>query len=566
MPTETRWPNDPAERAATGKAARADRPRSSHAELSAASRDPVAILAGQDENRVPELVPIRYGRMLASPFAFFRGAAAVMAADLAGTPASRLHRPALRRRPPLELRRLRRPRPPPRLRLQRLRRDLPGPVRVGREAAGRQRRHRRPPERGFGKRERRQASLATAAALPAGDARVRGDAQPRGLVLADRRRAGARSAALRRSTSGAFRRVERNLAKARAKDSIRALGKLTHEDGGRLRIVSEPPLITPIEELTGAEDAEHQLREVVDTYRESLSPDRRHLASSYRYVHAARKVVGVGSVGTRAWIVLLLGRDCAGPALPAGEGSRDVGPRALRRGERVRPPRPPRRRRAAADAGGERHLPRLGDRHRGGRRGALLLRAPDVGRQGLGRSRGALGAGAGRPTALSAAGRWPAPTPARATASRSPPTSAAGTPSTRRSPSSPRPTPIATKATSSRSARPPTTAGSPSRKASCEPGDDPAGAPRPPPRRRHPAAALRGAGRLRPRRRRHRPRRRGDDRPPQRLRLAAAGAADPAADGADARARGARPQRDPRHLRGRSAAGGRSRRRAARGS
>jgi uncharacterized protein (DUF2252 family) len=119
------------------------------------------------------------------------------------------------------------------------------------------------------------------------------------------------------------RRLERNLAKAQAKDSIRALGKLTYEEGGRLRIVSEPPLITPMEELTGADDAERQLREVIGTYRESLSPDRQHLAASYRYVHAARKVVGVGSVGTRAWIVLTLGRDSQDPlflqAKEAGE-------------------------------------------------------------------------------------------------------------------------------------------------------------------------------------------------------------------------------------------------------
>jgi hypothetical protein len=115
------------------------------------------------------------------------------------------------------------------------------------------------------------------------------------------------------ATKGRMRRVERNLEKARAKDSIRAYGKLTEEAEGRVRIASNPPLVVPIEELSGGEDVEHQLREVVASYGDSLSPDRQHLLGTYRYVHAARKVVGVGSVGTRAWIVLLLGRDGQDP-------------------------------------------------------------------------------------------------------------------------------------------------------------------------------------------------------------------------------------------------------------
>jgi uncharacterized protein (DUF2252 family) len=110
-----------------------------------------------------------------------------------------------------------------------------------------------------------------------------------------------------------YRQIERSLAKASGKDSLRALGKLTHEKDGEIRIVSDPPLITPLEQLSDAEDAELQLQAVLAAYRESLSPDRQHLAASYRYVHAARKVVGVGSVGTRAWIVLLLGRDGGDP-------------------------------------------------------------------------------------------------------------------------------------------------------------------------------------------------------------------------------------------------------------
>jgi uncharacterized protein (DUF2252 family) len=322
VPTETVG-NDPAERAAAGKAARADLPRSSHAELSASSRDPLAILTGQDESRVPELVPIRYGRMLASPFAFFRGGAAVMAADLAQTPTSRL---TVQLCGDAHLSNFGIFAAPDR----RLVFDCndfdetcPGPFEwdVKRLAAsvaiaGRQ--------NGFGKPERRRASLATAAGYRRA---MREYAAMRNLeVWYSRIDVEPALAAVRSQLDGRrLRRVERNLAKAQAKDSIRALGKLTYEDGGRLRIVSEPPLITPLEQLTGAEDAERQLRQVVDTYRESLSPDRRHLASSFSYVHAARKVVGVGSVGTRAWIVLLLGRDSQDPLfLQAKEAGQSV--------------------------------------------------------------------------------------------------------------------------------------------------------------------------------------------------------------------------------------------------
>jgi uncharacterized protein (DUF2252 family) len=96
---------------------------------------------------------------------------------------------------------------------------------------------------------------------------------------------------------------------------MRAFSKLTERVDGKLRIASDPPVLVPIEELAGgqAEAAENRIREVVDSYRESLSPARRHLFDGYRYVHAARKVVGVGSVGTRAWIALFVGRDEGDP-------------------------------------------------------------------------------------------------------------------------------------------------------------------------------------------------------------------------------------------------------------
>ena len=97
---------------------------------------------------------------------------------------------------------------------------------------------------------------------------------------------------------------------------MRAFGKLTTVVGGERRIVSDPPLIVPVEDVAaGVEQAEIEkaLRGMIRTYRRTLTPDRRRLLERYRYVHAARKVVGVGSVGARAWIVLMLGRDDGDP-------------------------------------------------------------------------------------------------------------------------------------------------------------------------------------------------------------------------------------------------------------
>jgi uncharacterized protein (DUF2252 family) len=303
--------SDAVREAEEGKAARNTAPRSGHGEWVAAERDPVEILGRQDRSRVPELVPIRYGRMLTSPFAFFRGAAAVMASDLAQTPSPGLQAQlcgdahlsnfgvfsAPDRRLVFDCNDFDETcRGPFEWDVKRLAASV--------AVAGR--------ERGFGKGERRRAVLATGAAYRE---QMRRFAAMRNLeVWYSRVDVEPAIEALRsRLTERRYRQLERNLAKARAKESLRALGKLTHEVGGEMRIVSDPPLITPLEELTDAADAAQQLEAILGAYRESLSDDRRHLAASYRYVHAARKVVGVGSVGTRAWIVLLLGRDARDP-------------------------------------------------------------------------------------------------------------------------------------------------------------------------------------------------------------------------------------------------------------
>ena len=112
------------------------------------------------------------------------------------------------------------------------------------------------------------------------------------------------------------KRAEQNLAKARSKDSLKAFAKLTEIVDGEPRIVSDPPVVTTIEEIVGDErvhEFDDFLRGVIRSYRRTLAGDRRRLLERYRYVHSARKVVGVGSVGTRAYIMLLLGSDQGDP-------------------------------------------------------------------------------------------------------------------------------------------------------------------------------------------------------------------------------------------------------------
>jgi uncharacterized protein (DUF2252 family) len=306
-----------------GRAVRAEVPRSGHGEWGGSDRDPVAILAQQDESRVAELVPIRYGRMLASPFAFFRGGAAVMAADLAQTPAAGFEVQlcgdahlsnfgvfaAPDRRLVFDCNDFDETcRGPFEWDLKRLAASI--------AVAGR--------ERGFGKEERRRALLGASSGYRRA---IRAFASMRNIdVWYSRIDVESKLAEIRGGLEERrLRQIDRNLAKARSKDSLRALRKLTWDDGGELRIVSDPPLITPLEELTEAADAEAQLQAVLAAYRETLGDDRRHLVSSYRFVHAARKVVGVGSVGTRAWIVLLLGADSSDPLfLQAKEARRSV--------------------------------------------------------------------------------------------------------------------------------------------------------------------------------------------------------------------------------------------------
>src|SRR3954454_25286263 len=304
------------ERAARGKAARAAVPRSSHArwEPAPGPRDPVAVLEAQALTRVPELIPIRYGRMLVSPFTFYRGAAAIMAADLAPTPRTGLH---VQLCGDAHLSNFGAFAAPDRrliFGVNDFDETHPGPFEwdVKRLAAsfavaGR--------DRGFDETQRAASNVAVGRSYRKA---MRDFAQMRALDLwyarLDIDDIAKQWAA--QATTKQRKRFERNLAKTRAKYSLRASDRLTHLVDGHRRIIDDSPLIVPIEELVSADERvalENTLRTLIRAYRRTLSADRRQLLERFHYAHAARKVVGVGSVGTRAWIVLMLGRDDGDP-------------------------------------------------------------------------------------------------------------------------------------------------------------------------------------------------------------------------------------------------------------
>lgn len=316
------------ERAANGKAARSQAPRSAHGEWEPAAdrADPVAILEEQARTRVPELVPIRHGRMATSPFAFYRGAAAVMAADLASTPVSGLQAQACGDAHLANFGVFAAPDRSLVFDLNDFDESLPGPWEwdVKRLAASFEIAAR---ENGFKRKDRRSAvstvvrvyresvrEFAKLRNLEVWYARLDVDLVMRELSAEEGRKK--------------LRKAEKGLAKARAKDSLRALDRLTHRVDGELRIVSRPPLVVPLDELLEGgqrEDIEAVLLGIIDSYRSTLAGDRRRFLDTYRFRDLARKVVGVGSVGTRAWIVLLTGRDDGDPlVLQAKEAQASV--------------------------------------------------------------------------------------------------------------------------------------------------------------------------------------------------------------------------------------------------
>jgi uncharacterized protein (DUF2252 family) len=308
---------DPADRAARGKATRTQVPRDTHAVFDPPPDrpDPVGLLEEQARSRVPELIPVRWGRMMVSPFSYYRGAALPMASDLAATPVSGLAVQACgdahlsnfglfgsaERRLMFDV--------------NDFDETLPGPwewdvkrLAASLEVAGR--------DNGFPAKPRREAVLATVsryrqamrefatmtnldvwyASVDVNELRAQYDAELR-----------ARQRKL----------LDKGLAKARTRDSMQELAKLTRTVDGRPRIISDPPLVVPVDEMIRDETEratfEAALVRLIARYQRTLETDRRYLLQQYEFCDMARKVVGVGSVGTRCWIVLMLGRDDADP-------------------------------------------------------------------------------------------------------------------------------------------------------------------------------------------------------------------------------------------------------------
>jgi hypothetical protein len=159
------------------------------------------------------------------------------------------------------------------------------------------------------------------------------------------------------------KRADQDVTMARTRDSLQALSKLTRLMDGRPRIVPDPPLVVPLADLIPAQADRARLQAgitgLIAGYRRTPETDRRYLLEQFQFADRPARWVGVGSVGTRCWIVLVLGRDHSGPAVLAGEGGGTVRPGGLRRDKPIRQPRPAGSRRAAAHAGRQRHLPRL---------------------------------------------------------------------------------------------------------------------------------------------------------------------------------------------------------------
>jgi len=308
------------ERVAHGRAARGLCPRSQLAGFQpAADRDPVATLEAQAPSRVQELVPLRYGRMLTSPFAFYRGSAAVMAGDLAAAPRTGL---SVQLCGDAHLANFGGYASPERslvFDLNDFDETLPGPfewdakrLAASFEIAGRH----------------RDFSAAQCQGLVLGVARSYRESMHEfaGMKQMDlwyaRLDVTELEQELRRTArSKQGRRMNERLSKATAKgltkDSVKAFAKLVGDVDGEPRILSDPPLIVPVRELTGGAVSPDQigdeLQRIFRSYRRTLQGDRRHLLEQFRMVDLARKVVGVGSVGTRSFIALLLGRDGGDP-------------------------------------------------------------------------------------------------------------------------------------------------------------------------------------------------------------------------------------------------------------
>ena len=335
---------DPASRARTGTLARESVPPEAHADLGTAGRPgAVQVLAAQVPARVPELVPIRHERMMASPFAFFRGGAAVMAADLSGTPVSGLGVRLCGDAHVANFGMFASPERSLLFDLNDFDETYPGPwewdlkrlaaslVVAGRENDFNDRQNRKVVVAAVRRYRDAMATFAQMGNLALWYSRVDEDEAARllGDQLDDRGR----------------KRLDKSTAKARSRDHLRSLDRLTEMVDGHRRIIADPPVVVPVSALTpglGRDEVERTVQAILSEYASTLDPGQRELVGSYSFVDMARKAVGVGSVGTRCWIVLMRGRDDDDPLfLQVKEAQESVlaehlgGPAPANQGERV---------------------------------------------------------------------------------------------------------------------------------------------------------------------------------------------------------------------------------------
>ncbi|HTP21347.1 MAG TPA: DUF2252 domain-containing protein [Solirubrobacteraceae bacterium] len=304
------------ERIARGKAARAEVPRSRHAEYEAPHdrADPVDLLEDQARTRVPELVPIRYGRMLVSPFTFYRGAAKIMAHDLAGTPRSGLSVQCCGDAHLSNFGVFASPERRLVFDINDFDETLPGPWEwdVKRLAASMIIGAR---DNGFGAKDQDKIVLDTVREYRTA---MREFAAMHNLEVwyAHLEMEPVLEQYRSQIKPAQAKRTEAALSKARTKDSMAAFSKLTQQVNGKAEIVDQSPLIVPLRVLLPGQEQEQwmdALRKMIRVYRLSLEHDRRMLLEQFQLMDFARKVVGVGSVGTRAWIALFFGRDGSDP-------------------------------------------------------------------------------------------------------------------------------------------------------------------------------------------------------------------------------------------------------------
>ncbi len=306
----------PEERAAYGRKARELVPRSRHGEWEPPSdrTDPLEILALQATTRVPDLVPIRYGRMAASPFAFYRGAAAVMAADLAHEEHSHLDVQLCGDAHLVNFGGFASPEREFIFDVNDFDETIPGPfewdlkrLAASVEVAAR--------SRGFDDALRRSI---VAGSIRGYREAIRDFASMGNLAIWYSKLDPDHLASRWGKEAGTtvMANLTAQVAKAKSKDHLRAVSKLTEEVDGRLQFRADPPLLVPADQIF---DAEHAT-EVVDSlvkalteYGTTLSGERQHLLANYEFMDLARKVVGVGSVGTRCWVALFIGRDKGDP-------------------------------------------------------------------------------------------------------------------------------------------------------------------------------------------------------------------------------------------------------------